>query len=182
MFPMLGGIMNVFAEGKLGTFVDPVSKKGEEWGKRGNNLYDGAETGYTLTKTLPDLHHLSIVVLIGPRTASSGEATAISLKGRKNTYFIGENTNGYTTGNSSIQFSYNTGIFLATSVEADRNGNIYLDHVNPDLQIAGGDNFSSLSSDKKVVAALKWLKANNRSWLSKVKSIVDGLVFNAADR
>lgn len=182
MFPMLGGIMNVFAEGKLGTFIDPVTKQGEEWGRRGNTFYDGAEIGYTLTKTLPDLHKLSIVVLIGPKTASSGEATAISLKGRKKTYFIGENTGGYTTGNSSIQFSPNTGIFLATSVEADRNGNVYLEHVTPDLQIIGGDNFSTLSNDKKVAAGLRWLKANNRSWLSKVKSFVDELVFNSADR
>ncbi|RZM28577.1 MAG: hypothetical protein EOO88_08390 [Pedobacter sp.] len=182
MFPMLGGIMNVFADGKLGTFVDPVTKTGEEWGKRGNVIYDGDETAYTLTKTLPDLHNLHIVVLIGPNTGSSGEATAISLKGRKNTYFIGEHTSGYTTANSSIQFSYNTGIFLATSVEADRNGTVYLNHVKPDFQIIGGDNFTTLSSDKKVIAGLEWLKAHNRSWLLKVKDIVGELVFNSDDR
>ena len=182
MFPMLGGIMNVFGQGELGVFVDPVTKTGEHWGVRENRIYDGADTAYTLKRKLPDLQKLKIVVLIGPNTASSGEATAISLKARKNTWFVGEPSGGYTTSNQSIQFSPTTGIFMAVSVESDRNGTIYLDNVKPDQTVVGGDNFEQLNQDLKVAAGLRWLKKSDQSWLHKIRSVVGQLVFNTSDR
>jgi len=36
----------------------------------------------------------------------------------------------------------------------------YWDTVKPDETIVGGDNFDDLKSDKKIIAALKWLKVN----------------------
>ena len=182
MFPMLGGIMNVFGQGELGVFVDPVTKTGEHWGVREHRIYDGADTAYTLKRKLPDLQKLKIVVLIGPNTASSGEATAISLKGRKNTWFVGEPSGGYTTSNQSIQFSPTTGIFMAVSVESDRNGTIYLDNVKPDQTVVGGDNFEQLNQDLKVAAGLRWLKKSDQSWLHKIRSVVGQLVFNTSDK
>ena len=89
-----------------------------------------------------------------------GEALAISFKGRPRTRFIGEKTGGYTTANESIQFSAETGMFLATSVETDRNRNRYPENVSPDEEITGGDDFDYLLNDKKIQAALRWLKQN----------------------
>jgi len=48
--------------------------------------------------------------------------------------------------------------FLSASIEAGKSSNIYWDTVEPDKEIIGGDNFDDLKSDKKVIAALKWLK------------------------
>lgn len=159
MMPVLGGIINLFGQGKLGTFIDPASKTEFAWGITGNRIYNNPDTVLILKQTGRPVPDLKIVVLIGPRTASSGEAVAISFKGRKNTRFIGEDTWGYTTANDSFQFGNDLSVFMATSVEADRNGNIYWDHVSPDEVIIGGDDFDNLQADQKVKAALKWLKA-----------------------
>lgn len=162
MFAMIGGLTNLFDNGKLGSFVYPGTGKEETWGVVSSNgddkVYGGTDTSCVVKRRGKSLANLKVVVLVGPNTASSGEALAISFKGRKNTLFIGENTSGYTTANDSFQFTNEIGVFMATSVEADRNGKIYLDHVEPDQKIVGGDDFDQLKNDKKIIAALKWLK------------------------
>ncbi|OKS86869.1 S41 family peptidase [Mucilaginibacter polytrichastri] len=158
MFAMLGGIANLFSPGKLGSFIDPISKTEQAWGVTNNTAYVGSDTYCRLTHVGKALASLKVVVLIGPQTASSGEAVAISFKGRNNTWFIGEDTGGYTTANDSFQLSDDIGIFMATSVEADTKGHIYWNNVTPDEQIIGGDNFDDRRADKKITAALKWLK------------------------
>ncbi|QNK64394.1 S41 family peptidase [Pedobacter sp. PAMC26386] len=162
MWPMIGGLSALFEPGKLGAFIFPASQKQEEWGIKKNItnsiVYDDTDTVCNVQSRGKNLHDLKVVVLIGPYTCSSGEALAISFKGRKNTWFIGENTGGYTTANDSFQFNSKIGFFLATSVEADRNGQIYLDNVKPDEEITGADDFDNLKNDQKVIAALKWLK------------------------
>ncbi len=165
MFAMIGGLTNLFDNGKLGSFVYPGTGKQETWGITSSNgedmVYGGTDTACKVKRRGKSLANLKIVVLVGPNTGSSGEALAISFKGRKNTLFIGENTSGYTTSNDSFQFTNEIGVFMATSVEADRNGNVYLDHVEPDQKILGGDDFDQLKNDKKIIAALKWLRINN---------------------
>lgn len=100
---------------------------------------------------------LKIVVLISQITASAGEMMAVGLKGRPNTIFIGEPTLGLTTMNA--EFTLGTGMLgIATSMIADRNGNVYRNNVLPDVTIVKGDNFKDLSKDTKVIAALKWMK------------------------
>lgn len=162
MWPMIGGLAALFEPGKLGAFVFPASQKAEEWGIKGDIthriVYDGTDTVYHIKSQDKNLYQLKVVVLTGPYTRSSGEALAISFKGRKNTFFIGENSGGYTTSNESFQFTNEIGFFLATSVESDRNGVAYPDHVKPDKEIIGGDDFDHLKNDQKVIAALKWLK------------------------
>ncbi|MBK0378462.1 S41 family peptidase [Mucilaginibacter segetis] len=158
MWPMIGGLAALFGPGKLGAFAFPEPQPDEAWGIENNKVYDGADTTYSVKSRGKDLSSMKVVVLIGPYTRSSGEALAISFKGRPNTWFIGENSGGYTTANESIQFTNQIGIFIATSVEADRNGRIYPDYIKPDAEIIGGDNFDDLTKDKKIIAALEWLK------------------------
>jgi carboxyl-terminal processing protease len=162
MWPMIGGLSALFEPGKLGAFVFPASQKTEEWGMKyhpvNRIVYDGPDTLSNIKRQGKDLYQLKVVVLIGPYTRSSGEALAISFKGRKNTFFLGEPSGGYTTANESLQFSNKIGFFLATSVESDRNGTAYPDHVKPDKEIIGGDDFDHLENDLKVIAALEWLK------------------------
>jgi hypothetical protein len=159
MFAMLAGLTEIFEPGELGAFVDPVSHTKEKWGT--NGYYSWSDS---LSHTRATVVHtfskpgLKIVVLISPETKSSGEAVAISFKGRPNTLFIGEPTGGYTTSNYSFQFTDSCGLFLSASIEADRNGTIYWDNITPDEVITGGDNFDDLKADKKVIAALNWLK------------------------
>eukprot|EP01133_Synstelium_polycarpum_P011855 gene11855-13818_t len=159
MNPMIAGLAGLLAEGKLGTFMDPVTKTGETWSLRNHGIYSNDDREFEITGTCKGNPALKLVILIGPVTASSGEVTAISFKGRKNTWFIGENTAGYTTANISFQFNNQIGVFLSNSVEADRNGRLYEAFVSPDEFVEGGDNFDDLHKDNKIIAALKWLKS-----------------------
>ncbi|MES2268545.1 MAG: S41 family peptidase [Bacteroidota bacterium] len=162
MYAMIGGLSNLFEPGKLGAFVYPGLKKEEAWNIKSSNgvdrVYSGQDTLCKINRRGKPLYDLKVVVLIGPYTRSSGEALAISFKVRNNTRFIGENTGGYTTANASFQFTNEIGVFVATAIEADRNGQVYLDNVKPDEEITGGDDFDHLKNDLKVIAALKWLK------------------------
>lgn len=158
---VLGGLTTLFKPGKLGSFVYPVTGQAEEWGIINDRIFAGTDTTHKIPGIGKSTYNLKVVVLIGPYTRSSGEAAAISFKGRKNTLFIGENSGGYTTSNNSFQFTKEIGFFIATAVEADRNGHIYLDNVQPDQEIIGGDDFEDLKKDEKIIAGLKWLKGNN---------------------
>jgi len=162
MYAMIGGLSNLFKPGKLGAFVYPGTKKEEAWNVESNNgkdkVYSGQDTACSINRRGKPLYELKVVVLTGPYTRSSGEALAISFKGRNNTWFIGEDTGGYTTSNASFQFTNEIGVFVATAIEADRNGHLYPENVKPDEEIVGGDDFNNLKNDLKVHAALKWLK------------------------
>ncbi|MCX2575632.1 S41 family peptidase [Pedobacter sandarakinus] len=160
MFAMLGGIANLFKPGNLGAFVGADGKEDESWGVTPNSAYSGKDTYCTIANIGAPASNLKVVVLLSRFTASSGEAVAISFKGRKNTMFIGENTGGYTTANDSFWLAYSLGVFMSTAIEADRNGNAYWKDVQPDQIIIGGDNFENLNADKKIIAALNWLKTD----------------------
>jgi carboxyl-terminal processing protease len=156
MYPMILGVGNLLGNGQLGSFIDPVTKEKEPWGIKGKAIFTGKDTVCRLKTIAPLNTQLKVVVLIGPYTASSGEATAISFIGRKNTFFIGEKTAGYTTANESFHI-FDVNMFMAISVEADRNEKVYLENVTPNQEVIAGDNFENLTKDTKVVAALNWL-------------------------
>jgi carboxyl-terminal processing protease len=100
-----------------------------------------------------------VVILTGNLTGSAGEGVAIAFKGRKNIRFIGEPTAGFTTANNGHWIiEGKAGIVIAEAVLVDRNGKIYKKDVQPDEIIWGGDNFDDYIQDKKILAALKWLR------------------------
>ena len=71
--------------------------------------------------------------MIGPQTASAGEATAISFRGRPNTRFFGTASYGLTTGNEGFPLSDGAIILLTTVVELDRTGQEYGEKILPDV-------------------------------------------------
>jgi len=157
MWPMLGGIGAIIGDGNVGSFINNKGEMQQVWSvKNGDAYYD--TTRLTSTGSKCDIKSRKIAVLIGPITQSSGEAIAISLKGRPNTLFFGENTGGYTTANLTHELSYHFSLNVASFIEADRNKKAYRYLVEPDILIVGGDNFIDLSQDIKVIAALNWLK------------------------
>ncbi|RFZ84362.1 hypothetical protein DYU05_01675 [Mucilaginibacter terrenus] len=157
MYPMITGVGNLFTAGKLGAFIYPGNKPEDEWHIAGNAFFMSGKQAMSIPSYSKVNPKIKIVLLTSPFTASSAEALLISFKGQKNVRIIGEVTGGYTTANDS--FSYlGVQVLMATSVEADRNGVIYYENIVPDELIVTGDNLDDLSTDKKVQAALKWLK------------------------
>lgn len=63
-----------------------------------------------------------VAVLLGERTASSGEATALAFRGRPDTRSFGAPTAGFATSNSSIRLPDGTLLLLTDTLMADRNG------------------------------------------------------------
>jgi C-terminal processing protease CtpA/Prc len=85
--------------------------------------------------------------------------TGIAFKGRPKTLFIGEPTaDGYTTANNWYMLHDGLALKLATDYVADRNGTVYKTTVDPDQTIPSEDNFEELPKDKKIQAALTWLR------------------------
>ena len=97
-----------------------------------------------------------VVILTGIMTASLGEITAMSFKGRKNTLFIGEPTYGFTTGNDKRDLPFGAYMAITVSYDCDRNGRFY-DKIIPDILLSKQDNFDNLLLDKNILEAIKWM-------------------------
>lgn len=164
LYPMLAGLSPLLGNSKVGQEISPEGEVSRTWEIRDCNFYMGTYQ----TTHLPQCHssgwkEVKVVVLLGPVTLSSGSMTAIALKGRPGTVFIGEPTaDGYTTSNNYFQFASQLTLNFATHFVADRNGNVYRTVVPPDILVWGGDNFDDLPHDKKIAAALRWLIENHK--------------------
>jgi carboxyl-terminal processing protease len=156
MWPMIGGLSVLLENGKLGAFVDARGFEYVSWALKNSGLYLGKNKFCSRPKDCGQ-KKAKVAVILGQMTTSSGEATAITFKGRKNTIFIGENTSGYVTANKSTQLSDNAILFFSSSFESDRNGNIYVKCVTPDILITDSDNFVELEKDRKVIEAKRWI-------------------------
>jgi len=108
---------------------------------------------------LLDDERIPVVILTGHGTGRAGECIAVAFKGRKHTVFMGEPTAGHTTrcnGHEIVDGKIK--IFMAESMLTDRKRRSYPHNLIPDEWVPGGDDFSDLSNDKKVQAAINWLK------------------------
>ena len=157
MWPMIGGLSVLLENGKLGAFVDAKGTEYISWELRNSGLYLGKNKFCDRPKDCGQ-SKAQVAVLIGQMTTSSGEATAITFKERKNTIFIGENTSGYVTANQSIQLSDKATLYFSSSYESDRSGKVYMKYVPPDILITDPDNFIELEKDRKVIDAIKWIQ------------------------
>lgn len=132
MWPMLAGLFPLLGEVSPGAFVDREGKV-FPWKIRGARECD--------------LSQAPVAVLIGPRTASSGEMTAIAFIDRPNTRIFGQASAGLATGNSPIPLPDGARVVLTTTRVQDRSGHV-LEQVKPD-ETADGEG--------AVEAATRWL-------------------------
>lgn len=92
-----------------------------------------------------------VAVLTGPRTASSGEATVLSFRGRPQTRSFGQPTSGLSTANVMRSLVDGSALLLTTTVMHDRNGQGDGLKIEPD-QYTEGDAAT-------LAAAQQWLLA-----------------------
>jgi C-terminal processing protease CtpA/Prc len=145
---MLGGLRPFVGEVGLGSFVS-AGGSGPLWHAR--DMVDVKPPA-----TLAPLESANVAVLYGPRTASSGEAVAISLIGRPRTRSFGLPTAGLSTSNSVMVLPDGAMILLTTEVEADRTGKRYGEKLTPDEMIPAPA--SGATDDPQVDRAVAWLK------------------------
>lgn len=164
LYPMLLGLSPLLGDGVVGGTIDADGREVQKWVLKEGGLYwrDGAgdrafaELGQPARVSDPKA---SVVVLLGPTTRSSGQATALAFRGRPNCVMIGEPTaKGTTTVTNPFPLGRDATLSLAVGFMADRNGAACESQVLPDKTVVGGDFFDSLKEDSKVLAALAWLE------------------------
>jgi len=124
MWPMLAGLRALLGDHSPGAFVDRA----------------GASSPWRIRRTedcSSDLSNVPVAVLIGPNTASSGEAVAVAFRARRETRFFGLPTAGLATSNRSIELPDQSMLMLTTAVFTDRLGNTYPTGIAPDVQEEG---------------------------------------------
>lgn len=136
MWPMLGGLVPLLGTDRPGAFqhaggtTDPWRVMRPE--------------GCTWTAK-----RARIAVLIGPRTASSGEAVAVAFRGRQGVRFFGAPTAGVSTSNERFPLPDGGSVWITTAVDVDRAGTAYPAGIAPDEPAEDGD--------AGVEAAQRWL-------------------------
>lgn len=149
MFPMIAGVGPLTGTGALGYFE---GDRRYAWRYEKNGVCKNVKVDYPYVLRAKNP---KIAVLVGSMTASSGEMTAISFIGKKNTKLFGQPTGGYVTSNSSIGLSNGAMLILATSYVSDRNKKKYMTKVIPDVVVEKVN-----GSDKYLEKASEWLVEN----------------------
>jgi C-terminal processing protease CtpA/Prc len=161
-WPILNAVGPIIGEGNIGSRLD---SKGQVfiWKYSAGTIFYGDQIYSKLLDEPFKLKNSSppVSVLISNTTASAGEGAAIAFKGRAKTWFIGESTNGKTTGNNTFIFNDGSWLNIADSVNIDRNGNKYFAPVKPDLFMnVDWKYFADQDKDQVIKSALEWLKIN----------------------
>jgi C-terminal processing protease CtpA/Prc len=163
MFPMFTGIGNIVGNGVL---FETKDASGNPTGQTiiSNYSMTIADTiVVSLKKNCGNFSSYPVAVIIGPVTGSAGENLAVGIRGRNKTRLFGETTAGFTSGNQGFLLpGINNGLVIGVDFLHDKNGKEYRENVQPDEFITGGDDFFNHANDKKIKAALKWLKRQRK--------------------
>lgn len=139
MWPGLEGLGPLFGDGaEVGAF-----KRGQAW-RIERKAQDEASWLWR-----EEVARLPVAVILGPETASSGEAIAIAFVGRPNTEFFGRRTRGLATSNQTIPLGEGMVAFVMTSEMADRNGRTFPKGIAPPRE--------DRNHDEAGRRALEWL-------------------------
>lgn len=147
MWPMVAGILPLLSAGPLGAFEYRDGQRAAII-STGNGVLHAGRAHALNDLALPPPQHLPsrIAILLGPRTASSGEITAVLFKGQGNVRFFGKPTAGVPTANSTFPLPNGGMLALTTAVTLDRAGNRYSSALLPDEDTA-----------EPAVAAERWV-------------------------
>ncbi|GAB2506571.1 S41 family peptidase [Arenimonas alkanexedens] len=138
MWPMIAGLRPLLGNGDIGSFKDRNGRV-RPWPSQ------------SLEACPSQLSGIPVALLIGPATASSGEAVAVAFRGRANTRFFGQPTAGVATSNRGFPLPDGSMLMLTTDAFVDRAGMPYPEGIVPDVQL-GND-------EDTVAAAEAWLRS-----------------------
>ena len=164
MYPMIAGVGPILGDGVAGQFAEPAGERRDWFYREGVAGIAGAAGEQPLVR-VPAPYRLRrasppVAVLQGPRTASSGEATAIAFRARPNSRSFGAATAGASTGNTPFELRDGAVLNLTTSIMADRAGTLFGGVVPPDEPVAGPAVPVLGQDDAVVQAAMRWLVAH----------------------
>ena len=158
MNPMIAGLAPLIGEGFIGGSVDNKDNMHHEYMITNGQFYDNERLVTEINNEPTIASDEKVVVLLSKYTISSGELTAVAFKGRSHTYFIGENTAGYTTGNGWEQVTDQLLMCISESVFIDRNRVKYENYVGVDETIPF-EEYVQMQDDQQIKRAIEWLKS-----------------------
>lgn len=125
----------------------------------GHIIHNGREIANYLSDETYALQHLEppVAVLIGPRTASSGEVATLAFIGRDDTRLFGEPTAGLTTGVQTYPLFDGLVIGLAVTAMMNRTGKTYPMGIYPNVSVVTDWTSYGTDDDPVVQAASEWL-------------------------
>jgi carboxyl-terminal processing protease len=163
--PMVSGIGPLFHISLLGYGVDRDGKLLEAVNlKEGVLLDENGNKMVTIKNSCSISKAISIAVLIGQSTVSSGEILAVYLKQQTNVKLFGEPTPGFCNATEGFSFMNGKGyLLLSVNRIADAHKHVYQQMlVRPDFTIKSEDNYDNLVEDPTVHSALKWLNQKTK--------------------
>jgi len=141
MFPMLAGASSFFEEVEiLGYFIDPEGNI-IEWGVNEGSSYL-REKSNLMTSVAPYRllnPNAKTAVIVGGKTASSGEGTAISFIGRENSRLFGQGSCGLSTGNEQFRLGDGSFLFITAYTMANRKLEAYGEQIPLDEEFDNED-------------------------------------------
>lgn len=123
MWPMLSGLHPLLGNGTIGASRDRDGVA-TVWRPR-----SGRACG-------ADLSSSRVAVLVGPKTASSGEAVAVAFRARPGTRFFGQRTAGLATANRAYPLPDGGALRLTRAEMLDRSGEAYPDGIQPEALVS----------------------------------------------
>jgi carboxyl-terminal processing protease len=147
MYPWIAALAPLYDKKTVGFFEYKYKEEKDGWNIREDGVYCGEKKWFDdINKNNCNFEKIAIVV--SDKTASSGEAVAMSFIGQQNVMLFGEKTANFTTGNENYQIGDYT-VWLSTCVMQDRNSNSYLSGILPHV-----------TTEKPVQKAVEWLEEN----------------------
>lgn len=145
MWPMLAGVGPLLGADAVGSF-DPAPR-GQAWRYRngrswpGDSMPPAMPAGWGSAAPPPLVHaHAPVAILMGRRTASSGEMTLLAFLGRPGLRTFGDSTAGFTSANAGVPLRDGATMVVTVSYARDRLGRRHPLRVAPDELVTGDGN------------------------------------------
>lgn len=149
MWPMVIGLLPLLPDGTLGGFEDRDAQQTRIVSAGGKLLIDGSPHFLgTLDLQQPAALPQRLAIVVGDRTASSGEITALMFKGQRNAIFFGRPSAGIASANKVFALPNGGSIALTSAATLDRSGRRHTGPIFPDV-----------ASDVPVLAADQWVRS-----------------------
>jgi C-terminal processing protease CtpA/Prc len=158
-WPMLAGIGPLLGEGVIGPLDKRPGGNGDTTEYRdGQAISSGQVIAKVGQPYKLKAKNISVAVLTGPMTASSGEFVALWFRGLSNTRSFGEPSHGVPTANIGHRFSDGSGMNITIGLGLDRQGREYAGPVPVDTEAASSWPNIATEKDPAIAAAMKWLR------------------------
>jgi hypothetical protein len=162
MYPMMAALSFLIGDIKF-TGSTNTNHLVENWWsiKKGDVYFDNYAGTASGLHCMKEQTKAPVVLLTSFYTVSSGEIVVTAFKQRRRTVQIGDTTGGLVTNNHWMPIGNDAVLNLSKGYYTDRKGKEYRAGIPPDIVIKADENFEELLKDKKVQAAIKWLKKFN---------------------